>query len=127
MKPDEISIGVPVSVGVHGAAAAGTALTDRVEAAEHRILEERVVYMSSRMFGAKDVDRFAGADPAGSLGMMVKDELGERLSHDQANIQRKTRMLHPCTTRTLQGDKMIRIGEHDIASDGEGDDVFQLA
>jgi hypothetical protein len=58
---------------------------------------------------------------------VVKDELRERLSHDQTSIRRKRRMLHPGATRTLQSDKMVWIGEHDLAGDGEGDDVLQWA
>lgn len=78
-------------MGLHRAAAAGAAIADGVEAVEHRVLEEGVVYVTALILGAQDLYCLGRRDPAGAARMVFGDEAGEWLADDEADVERLAR------------------------------------
>lgn len=114
-----------VLVGMQRPAAAFAAVADGIEAVEHGIFEEGVVDVAAGIFGAQDVDRFLGSDPAGALGMVFFDEAGERVADDQADIQRQAGIFARGAAGAVQGQDVLGVLENEIARLGIRNDFFQ--
>src|SRR5450756_400275 len=112
-----------VALGLHGAAAARAAVADRIEAVEHRLLEEGVAHVAAFVLGPQDLHRLILADPARLVRMVLPDEGGERLAYYQAHIQWQARLGPVGTARALQGDDVIGILQDQIARQVVGDDL----
>ena len=113
-------------MGLHGAAAAIAAVADRIESAEHRILEERVVDVPAFVLSPQYLHRFCCRNASGFRWMVLKHEARKRLADDQADIERKTRRRPRSPARALQKRDVVRIGEDDVLGEGIGDDPFEV-
>jgi len=111
---------------LHRAAAARTAVADRVEAVEHGVFEERVVYVPSGVLCLQDRLRLGRRDPPGAAGVVLDDEPGEGLAYDEADIQRPARVPPGGAARTLESDDVIRIAEDDGSSARVGDHLLEV-
>ena len=65
--------------------------------------------MPPLMLCLKNVDGFLLSNRSRSLRLVLEYEGGERFPNDQANIQRKTGILHLRPARTIQGHNVIGI------------------
>ena len=77
-----------MSVRLNRPTAAGAAVADGVEPAEHRVLEKRVVDVAAVVLGCQDLNRLIRTDPARPVGLVLADKAGKRLADDEADVQR---------------------------------------
>ncbi len=59
--------------------------------------------------------------------MMIDNKAGERLTHNQADIERQTRILSACTTRAFQCHDVVGIGKQNVLGSAVGDDLLKVA
>ena len=64
--------GHAVEMGLHRAAAALAAVADRIEAAQHRVLEERVVNVAPLVLVRQDSLRLVAGDPARAIRLVFR-------------------------------------------------------
>jgi hypothetical protein len=75
-----------IAVGLHRAAAAGTAVADGIEATQHGVFEEGVMDVPTLVFGFQDLNRLIRIDPARALRVVFDYESCKRFADDQAYI-----------------------------------------
>lgn len=73
--------------GLHCAAAAGTAIANRVKPVQHGVFEKSMMHMPPLMFRRENIHCLLLADPAGAPGMMFNYETGKRLANYETDIQ----------------------------------------
>ena len=101
-------------MGLHGAAAARAAIADGVEASQHGVLEESMVHVAAFVLGAQDIHCLILRYPVRSIRMMIDNKAGERLTHNQADIERQTRIISACPARALQCHDVVGIGQQNV-------------
>ncbi len=112
--------------GLHRPAAAGAAIADGVEAAQHRILEESVVHVAAFVLGAQDLHRLFRRDPAGTVRVVLGDETGERLADNEADVERLAGIGARGAAGALQDHDVIGVLQHDVAGAGVGEYLLQV-
>jgi len=112
--------------GLHRPTAAGAAITDGVEAAQHGVLEESVVHVAPFVLGAQDLHRFCWRDPAGTTRVMLGHETGERLADDQADVERQAGVGARGAAGAIQYHDVIGVLQHNVAGEGVGDNLLQV-
>lgn len=119
--------GHAVAPGLHCPAATGATIANRIETAEHGVLEKRVVNMPALLLCFKNLHSFLLGNTSRPFGVMFGNESDKRLSHNQADVQRQTRLVSRCSARTLQGRDVVRILKHDVPGRGIRNDLLQVA
>lgn len=114
-------------MGVHGPAAARTAVTDGVKTTEHGIFEEGVVDVPALVFSFQNFNRFFWRDPPAAFRLVLDDETGKRFANDQADIHWQAGMFAGSPAGAVEHHDVIRVVQDDIAGAGIGDHFFQIA
>ena len=120
--------GHAVALGLHRAAAARAAVADGVEAAEHRVLEERVVDVAALVLGAS-------GSPTASSELIQRDRSGwcsrTKLANGSPTIRQTSSGRHgfgrAARQGHVQGDDVVGVLQHDVARQRVGDDLLQVA
>jgi len=70
-----------VTLGLHGSTAACTAIAYGIEAAQHCVFKESMMYMTAFILSLKYLHCFVRIDPAGKMGVVLSDKAGKRLTN----------------------------------------------
>ena len=116
-----------ISVRLHRAATACTAVADGIEPSEHGVFEERVMNMPSGVLGSQNVDRLSGSNVTRSFRMMFQNETRERFSHDEADIERRTGIPARCAARALKDGDVVRMFEDNVPRCGIWNDMLRCS
>jgi hypothetical protein len=118
--------GHPVSLGLHGPAAAGAAIAYGVETAQHGLLEKGMVYVSAFVLGPEYIQGLLVSNPFGPAGMVLDNKIGKRLAYDQADIQWITRVFAGGAAGTAQNRDRPGILEHYIPGGCVWNNLFHI-
>ncbi len=75
-----------VALRTHCAAAARTAIADRIETSQHGIFEKGMMHMPAGVFLFQNLHRLICRDLSGLLWMMSQNKTGKWLPNNQTNI-----------------------------------------
>ncbi len=116
-----------MALGLHGPAAAGAAVADGVEPAEHGLLEEGVVHVAPGVLLLEDAHGLFLGDGPGAAGIVLQDERGEGLAHDEADAHRLAVLFADHPAGAVQERDALGVLEHDVPGQGVGHHLLQIA
>jgi hypothetical protein len=85
-----------------------------------------MVGMAALVLRPQDLNSLFRGDPARAARVVFGHEAGERLAHDQADVQWQAGIGAGRAAGAVQDDKVIGILQDDVAGAGVGDDLFQV-
>jgi hypothetical protein len=106
--------------------ATGTAIAESIETAETNLLEPGRLDVSSLMLCLDEFHCLFPVDSPAGLGVVIQDEIDERLPHDHAYLGRRARSWIRQAATTFIDSDIGRAFEDNISGRRERNDLFQV-
>ena len=112
-------------MGLHGPAAAGTAVADGVVAAQHGLLEKGVGHVPASVRGFHHGHGFIGRDAPAFGRVVLKHEVHDVAAHDDAHVQGQAGVFGRAPAGAVEQGQIGRIVQDDVAGQGVRQNLFR--